>query len=191
MAPCQIITLTQPAQVTVSASSTNVSCNGSADGTITVSGLSAGATYIIQLNGAGADLKGQSTFGPGNYLITASAPNGNNDGFCMATANVTITEPVIVTVNASATDVTCNGAANGTITVDGLSTGATYIIQLNGTGPDLSAQSNFAPGNYLITASGANGNANGFCPATASVTITEPTLLTASAVQVSSCFLQW
>ena len=183
---CQIITLTEPPQVTVSANSTNVTCNGGTDGTITVSGLSAGATYIIQLNGTGADLSGESTFAAGNYVITASAPNGNNDGVCTATANVTITEPVIVTVNASATDVTCNGAANGTITVDGLSAGATYIIQLNGAGPDLSGQSTFGPGNYLITASAPDGNNIGVCTASTNVTIAEPAILAASAIQNSA-----
>ena len=183
---CQIITLTQPAiAVTVSAAKTNVSCNGAANGTITVSGVSAGATTMIQLNGSGADLSGQATFAAGTYVVTASAPNGNANGFCTATAPVTITEPVAVTVSAAATDVTCHGAANGIITISGLSAGATYIIQLNSTGTDLSGQATFGPGTYLITASAPNGNNNGVCTATTSVTIGEPTPLTASAVQVS------
>src|SRR4029078_11255161 len=153
-ANCQIVTLTQPAvAVTVSAANTNVSCNGAADGTITVSGVSAGATTTIKLDGTGPDLSSQSTFAPGTYVVTASAPNGNADGFCTATASVTITEPVAVTVSANATDVNCTGAGDGTITVSGLSAGATYIIQLNGAGPNLSAQSLFGPGTYLVTAS--------------------------------------
>jgi hypothetical protein len=175
------VTITEPIVVTVSASATNVSCNGAADGTITISGLSAGATTIIQLDGAGPDLSAQTTFAPGTYLITATAPNGNADGFCTATASVTITEPIVITVSASATNVSCNGLADGIITISGLSAGATTIIQLDGTGPDLSAQSTFAPGTYLITASAPNGNADGFCTATASVTITEPIAVTVSA----------
>jgi hypothetical protein len=175
------VTITEPIVVTVSASATNVSCNGLTDGTITISGLSAGTTTIIQLDGAGADLSAQTTFAPGTYLITASAPNGNADGFCTATASVTITEPIAVTVNASATNVSCNGLADGTITISGLSAGATTTIQLDGTGPDLSAQTTFAPGTYLITATAPNGNADGFCTATASVTITEPIVVTVSA----------
>ena len=172
-ANCQIITLTQPAiAVTVSASKTNVSCAGAADGTITVSGVSAGATYIIQLNGAGADLSGQSTFGPGTYVVTASAPNGNNNGSCTATASVTITEPNI-TVTANSTNVTCNGAADGTITLSGLSPNTTTIIQKDGIGADLSGQTTFGPGTYVITATGPNGNNNGTCMVTTSVTITE------------------
>ncbi|MCC4214034.1 SprB repeat-containing protein, partial [Leeuwenhoekiella parthenopeia] len=107
--------ITEPVAVTVAASATNVSCNGAADGTITVSGLSAGASYTITLNGGdGTDLSGQSAFAPGTYTITASASNGNGNGICEATASVTITEPVAVTVAASSTNVSCNGAADGT-----------------------------------------------------------------------------
>ena len=66
-ANCQIITLTQPAvAVTVSAGKTNVSCAGAADGTITVSGVSAGATYIIQLNGTGTGSKWSDNIWPRN-----------------------------------------------------------------------------------------------------------------------------
>ncbi|MCC4214736.1 DUF7507 domain-containing protein, partial [Leeuwenhoekiella parthenopeia] len=108
------------------------------------------------------------------------ASNGNGNGICEATASVTITEPVAVTVAASSTNVSCNGAADGTITVSGLSAGASYTITLNGgDGTDLSGQSAFAPGTYTITASASNGNGNGICEATASVTITEPDLVLA------------
>ncbi|WP_281321928.1 HYR domain-containing protein [Flavobacterium aestivum] len=183
------VTITEPIEVTVSASKTNVSCNGAADGTISISGLSAGASTTIQLDGAGPDLSEQTTFAPGTYLITASAPNGNTDGFCTATTSVTITEPIEVTVSASKTNVSCNGLVDGTISISGVSAGASTTIQLDGTGPDLSAQTTFAPGTYLITATAANGNADGFCTATASVTITEPIEVTVSASKTNaSCY---
>ena len=133
---------------------------------------------------SGADLSAQTTFAPGTYLITATAPNGNADGNLYGNKNrVTITEPILVTVSASSTNVSCNGLADGTITISGVSAGATTMIQLDGAGPDLSAQTTFAPGTYLITATAPNGNADGNCTATASVTITEPILVTVSAMQ--------
>ncbi len=118
---CQVITLTQPIQVTVSASSTDVTCTNEADGTISVTGLSAGATYIIQLNGTGPDLSGQTVFGPGTYLITASAPDGNNAGVCTETASVTIHS---ITANAGIDQTICEGS---TVTLTGIvdGTGAT------------------------------------------------------------------
>ena len=168
--------VTEPIEVTVDATSTNVSCFGLDDGTITVFGLSPGATYTIQLNGVGPDLSAQSNFAPGNYTITAYATDGNgNPNACTASVDITISEPNEVTVDASSTDVTCNGADDGTITVFGLSSGASYIIQLDGIGPDLSAQTNFAPGDYTITASAADGNGNpDICTASVMVTVGEP-----------------
>ncbi|MDR6843819.1 HYR domain-containing protein [Flavobacterium granuli] len=174
------VTIEEPIKVTVSASATNPVCSGSAPGTITISDVSAGATTIIQLNGVGDDLSAQTSFAPGTYIITASAPNWNNDGNCTATAEVTIAEPVEVTVDASSTDVSCHGEADGTITITNLSPGASAKIQLDGIGDDLSAQDTFGPGTYLITASAPNGNADGYCTVTDEVTITEPDELTAS-----------
>jgi hypothetical protein len=174
------ITIEEPVEVTVSASVTNPVCSGSAPGTIAISGVSTGASTIIQLDGAGPDLSAQTTFAPGTYVITASAPNWNNDGFCTATASVTITEPIEVTVDADGTNVSCHGFADGTITISGVSAGATTKIQLDGIGVDLSAQDTFGPGTYVITASAPNGNSDGYCTVTTSVTITEPDELTAS-----------
>ena len=153
-----------------------MSCNGAADGTITISGVSAGASTIIQKDGTGADLSAQTTFGPGTYVITASAPNGNNDGVCAATASVTITEPIAVTVSATFTNVLCNGAADGTITA---SASAGASITVNGNPYNVNAI--YGPGTYTIMASAPDGNGNaGACSATTTVTITEPPLLAAT-----------
>ncbi|MDP3312706.1 MAG: hypothetical protein Q8S45_05070, partial [Lutibacter sp.] len=81
--------------------STNVTCFGLGNGTITVSGLVQGETYIIQLNGVGSNLSGQSTFGPGTYVITASSSgNSQSELVCSTTKEVTITQPAQIIVNA-------------------------------------------------------------------------------------------
>ncbi|RMA71606.1 immunoglobulin domain-containing protein, partial [Flavobacterium weaverense] len=170
------VVLTISPAITFTATATNVSCNGAADGTITVSGVSAGATTTIKLNNTGADLSAQTKFGPGTYTITAT------NGSCVTSKNVTITEPVIVTVTATATNVSCNGATDGTIIVSGVSAGATTTIKLNNAGADLSAQTKFAPGTYTITAT------NGSCVTSKNVTITEPILVTVTATATNvSC----
>ena len=144
---------------------TNVSCYGASNGSIAVTN-SLGSTVVIR-NAANADVTANNGFyGPGVYTLIATASNGNSNGFCTATAYVTITEPILVTVSASSTNVSCNGLANGTITISGVSAGATTMIQKDGAGADLSAQTTFAPGTYLITATAPNGNANGNCTAT-------------------------
>ncbi len=171
----QTYSVIEPIAVTVSATATNVSCNGAADGTITVSGLSAGATYTITLDGGdGSDLSGQSAFVPGDYTITASAADGNGTGACEATSSVTITEPLEVVLSTSSTEVSCFGAADGTITASATG-GAT--ITVNGSAYDASAV--YGPGVYTVRAEASNGNGDGVCFDETVITITEPDLVLA------------
>jgi hypothetical protein len=65
------ITIVEPAVVDIQVSSTNVTCYGEADGTITIESLSEGAFYTIKLNGIGPDLSGQEYFAPGVYFVEA------------------------------------------------------------------------------------------------------------------------
>ncbi|NNL31839.1 MAG: T9SS type A sorting domain-containing protein, partial [Flavobacteriaceae bacterium] len=98
----ELIEILEPEEVTVQATSTNITCPGADDGTITVFGLSENACYVIQKNGVGPDLSGQDYFGPGFYIISATVC----DDFiydtrsyepCNAVASVTISEPNEIT----------------------------------------------------------------------------------------------
>ena len=66
------ITIIEPALVDVQVSSTDATCYGAEDGTITIESLSEGAFYTIKLNGTGPDLSGQEYFAPGTYVVEAS-----------------------------------------------------------------------------------------------------------------------
>ena len=159
------VTITQPIEVTVSATSTNVSCNGQADGTITVNAPQ-GATVTIDGQAPAA------TYGPGTYNVVASVSDGNGVGTCSASTTVTITEPGVVTVSAASTDVICNGFANGTISATA-SQGASITVD----GQPYDANTQYGPGTYTVMATAANGNNDGACTATTTVIITEPGLL--------------
>jgi hypothetical protein len=119
-------------------------CNGAADGTITASGSDGS---VITING----LAPQLPLTDGTYTVVATAANGNADGDCTATTTVTIGNQV--TVSASATNVSCNGAADGTITASG-SDGS--VITINGLAP----AATYGPGTYTVVTA-ANGNADG------------------------------
>ena len=101
----------------------------------------------------------------------ASAANGNGNGFCTDTKILTITQPDAVVLTAGSTNVSCNGAANGTITASATGTG-TLTITVNGNPYD--ANATYGPGTYTVVASAANGNGNGFCTDTKILTITQP-----------------
>ncbi len=157
-------TITQPNEITLSVTSTNVSCNGDANGTITAS---ASAGTILTVNGQ--SYSASALYGPGPYTVTATTPNSNNTGVCTKSQTVTIIEPIAVTINATSTNVTCYGLANGTITATA-SAGAT--ITINGDTYNSTAQ--YDAGEYLVTATTPNLTNNGNCTSSIVVTITQP-----------------
>ena len=126
---------------------TNVSCYGLDDGTIVVTSVSEGATVTIN----GQPYDANMLYAPGSYTIKAFYEGVDID-VCIFEEKIDITEPDLVTINAVGTDVTCYGANDGTITVSNLSAGAVYTIKKNGIGADLSGQTYFSPGMYIVKA---------------------------------------
>lgn len=103
-------------------------------------------------------LEPYSNGGGGNFTLNVSAASGTPD------------------MGASATDVTCFGATDGTITVS--STGINLLYALNGGTPQSSPVfSGLSAGNYTATVSDCLGNT-----ASMNVVVNEPALLTASSL---------
>jgi uncharacterized repeat protein (TIGR01451 family) len=113
---------------------TNITCNGSTDGTITVSSPAGGAgTYEYRLNTGTWGASGSFTgLGVGSYAVQIrDAANP----FCEATlTTVNITNPAVLSATVSKMDVNCFGANNGSITVSNPTGGnGTYQVSINGT----------------------------------------------------------
>ena len=106
-----------------------MTCNGDADGSISVtaSGGTAGYTYLW--DDASAQTTSTATgLAPGDYTVTVTDANG-----CTFTTTpaVTITEPTVLTASATKVqDVQCNGDADGSISVtaSGGTAGYTYSV---------------------------------------------------------------
>ena len=175
------VTITEPALLTISASSFNVNCNGACDGLgiVTVSGGIPVYSYawntVPPQSSATAD-----SLCPGNYGISVVDNNG-----CTASANITITEPTLLTGSITSFDhVTCNGGNDGNAVVTPFGGTLPYIYSWN----DLLIQtdsmaSGLSAGTYIATVTDSNG-----CSISKTVTIIEPPLLTAnisSSVDVS------
>jgi len=166
------ISITEPTALTVSVTTqTNVSCNGSTNGSasVTASGGTGAYTYAwAPAGGTNATAGGLAAQG---YTCTITDANG-----CSTGKTVTVTEPAALTASVTAqTSVSCPGGSNGAATVSaGGGTGAyTYAWVpaggTNATANNLTAQS------YTCTVADANG-----CSAYKTVTVTEPTAITAS-----------
>jgi hypothetical protein len=163
--PCSAIAFTVSAQ-------TNVSCNGGNNGSATVSGAGGnGLTYSWAPSGGTAATA--TGLAAGTYTCTIANICGN-----VGTVSVTITQPSVVTASSSVTNVTCNAAANGTATV--VASGGTpgYTYAWLPSGGNAATATGLAPGTYTCTITDANS-----CTATQSVTITEPSVLSATSAQ--------
>ncbi|MDT0559653.1 T9SS type A sorting domain-containing protein, partial [Ichthyenterobacterium sp. W332] len=164
---------------------TDVTCFEEADGTIIVNSVTEGATVTIN----GEPYDANATYGPGDYLVRAFF-EGNDDERCIIEQLITIIEPGEVDIDVEFTDVTCYGENDGTITVTGVDDYEFYTIKQNGIGPDLSGQSFFEPGLYVVEAfanpviaqnyslNGNNARIGDACLDTAIVIISEPEEIT-------------
>ncbi|MFN5184021.1 MAG: T9SS type A sorting domain-containing protein, partial [Bacteroidota bacterium] len=144
------VTMPQPTQVVASSTYTPILCNG-ASSQVNVTGTGGTGT----LTGVGDY---EATAGTYTYVVT-------DENGCESSTTVTITEPSVLESSSSATSILCNG---GTAVVSVAANGGTAPYTGTGTFTEVA-------GSYSYTVTDANG-----CQAITSITITEPTLLTAS-----------
>jgi PKD repeat protein len=167
--------ITQPSALTATQSQTNVTCNGSCNGTATVvpSGGTPGYTYSWAPSGGTAATA--SSLCPSNYTCTITDANG-----CSITKTFTITQPSAITVTpTSQTNLSCNGGSNGTASVT--ASGGTGSLSYNWTpgnptGDGTNSVTGLTAGTWTCTVTDANGCTNN----TATFNITQPTAITSS-----------
>ncbi|MFI5149507.1 MAG: gliding motility-associated C-terminal domain-containing protein [Bacteroidia bacterium] len=165
----QIVTIGAPAALTVSISSTNISCNGLCDGTASgsVSGGTAPYTYSWA---SGPTTSSISSLCAGTYTLTVTDANG-----CTGSNVVTINSPSALVANASATPVNCSGVCNGSATA--APTGGTGAYTYSWQPVSLTTQTinNICAGNYTVTVTDAHG-----CSVNQIVTVTAPLTILAN-----------
>ncbi|MBK7432382.1 MAG: T9SS type A sorting domain-containing protein [Bacteroidetes bacterium] len=142
---CEYIIPEVTTGITVSATTTNVTCFGGNNGTVTVSATGGTAPYT----GTGV-----FNVAAGTYTYTVTDANG-----CSGTVTVTVTQPPRIVVTATATPILCNG---GTSEVTISATGGTPPYQ--GTGIVVQTA-----GTYTYTVIDANG-----CIGTVTIVIAQP-----------------
>ncbi|MES2619662.1 MAG: gliding motility-associated C-terminal domain-containing protein [Bacteroidota bacterium] len=146
-------TVTEFSQPVINISGALSYCAGG-NTTLTAAG---GASYVW--NDAANSTTASITVTQGNYIVTGTDVNS-----CTATANATVTENALPTVNISGSLTYCVGG-NTTLTASG---GVAYLWS-NG---DITAAVTVTQGTYTVTATDANG-----CTGTTSAIVTESTSL--------------
>ena len=143
-------------------------------GTITASATGGTGTKSFLWNDPGAQNTATASLLPARlYTVSATDENG-----CTSATDVTLTQPDAISLNASLTHVSCNGASTGVIQLT--ASGGTPTIDFfwstsDGAGitnPLSRNQSGLSAGTYTVEATDAN-----LCVETASYTINEPPAL--------------
>ncbi|WP_319479246.1 PKD-like domain-containing protein [uncultured Draconibacterium sp.] len=162
---------------------TNVSCNGGNDGAVTVVPTGGTSPYSFELNGS---LVGDGVFtglSAGEYGAKITDANG-----CTYTVSFDIDEPTkLLAEIISSNDVICNGATNGSATVNatGGTTPYTYVWD-DGSSQTTATATGLAADTYMVTVTDANG-----CTTSTSVSISEPAnalAISTANVENPSCY---
>ena len=156
------VIVTEPPVLTVTITSTNVSCNGAKDGSAT--GIVSGGTapYIYNWSN-GAVTPTDVNLDALCYTLTVTDANG-----CISTASVCITQPPPLSDVITPTQVSCNGGANGGATSNPSGGTAPYTF-LWSNGNTTNTISGVSSATYYLTITDAHG-----CTYDDSVKITQP-----------------
>ncbi len=145
---------------TATISATDALCNGTPSGTATFAPAQPGFTYAWTTSPVQQTAMA-SGLGAGNYSVTATDGHG-----CTITLSTTVSEPnALALASLTATDESCAGAGNGSVTAvaSGGTQPYTYTWNTGATGAVLTA----GAGTYTVTIT----DANGCAPVTGTATI--------------------
>jgi len=148
------VTITQPPVLSFTATNKAVSCNGAADGLITVTATGGTSNYAYSLNNVTYQPGNTFTVVAGSYTVYVRDAKG-----CVTPPQtIVVAQPAVLTAtNAAPTNATCNGGNDGTITVTATGGTAPYQYSSNGTSFQASNVLNVGPGTYSATVKDANG----------------------------------
>ncbi|MEM1320839.1 MAG: T9SS type A sorting domain-containing protein [Bacteroidota bacterium] len=176
------VTIDQPAAIDLSGMSSDVSCSGAMDGTVTVT--ASGGTVAGDYTYLWSDGDAQTTataigLNAGTYTVTVTDDNG-----CSQQMDVTVTAAVSIDATATATELDCNGDSDAaaSVSASGGTGSLRYLWSVNAqTTENITG---LGAGTYTVTVFDAND-----CSVVEEVTIIEPTAVEASALaDDASCF---
>ncbi|MEO5642074.1 MAG: PKD domain-containing protein [Bacteroidia bacterium] len=161
-------------------SQTNVTCNGSCNGSavMTASGGVAPYTFVwspVVPNTTTSPTTTATGLCAGVYTCTATDAGG-----CTGTQTVTITQPPAISATQTQVNITCNGACTGSATVLASGGNGTYTYSWAPVGGTSSTATGLCAGTYTCTISSPAG-----CTYASSFTITQPPVITATQSQVN------
>lgn len=160
-------TISQPTQVSFTATPVDVNCNGACDGEIQINPSGGTPPYEFSADFGLTYTTNNPITGlcAGNITVVVRDDNG-----CNVNQNYVINEPVALSASSVGTDASCNGASDGTVVVTAQDGTAPYQYSIDGGALQASNTFNgLAAGTYQIDVVDDNG-----CIHTHNVTVNEP-----------------
>ncbi|MFM6934720.1 MAG: hypothetical protein ACKOXP_04700, partial [Flavobacteriales bacterium] len=152
--------------MTLSQTTTHVSCYGGSNGYINLSAVGGTPGYNYAWNN-GATTEDLSSISSGSYSVVVTDANG-----CSSNLSVLVNQPSsLVSVNGTVNNVLCYGGTTGSITSNGQGGTSPYSYAWSN-GETTSQISGLSAGVYTVTVSDANG-----CNTTQSWSVTQPSAL--------------
>jgi hypothetical protein len=171
------VVITQPTGITIGLTPSNVSCNGANDGSIYASTSGGTGPYTYSWSPSGGTSQTASSLAPGAYTIHVTDSKG-----CTANQTGTITQPAVLTVSMTPTNVTCYGSGNGTARATPAGGNGSFTYSWTGgtitSGQGTATASGLAPGTYTCKV-----NDSRLCTSSGVVTITQPSAITTTITQ--------
>ncbi|MCK4699439.1 MAG: gliding motility-associated C-terminal domain-containing protein, partial [Bacteroidales bacterium] len=156
------ITVTEPANLVISSTKTNVTCYGESDGTIDIS-VTGGTTNYSYAWSHGPTTEDIINLTEDTYTVVVTDANG-----CTIDTAITISEPPALVINHVNTDVTCNNRNDGAINITASGGAGPYTYSWSH-GPTFEDLTGLTAGDYTITVTDANS-----CTLDSTFTIYEP-----------------
>ena len=167
----QAVTITQPTALSMNVTTQPVLCSGQSNGVISITTTGGSSPYQYSLNGTTYQSGSTFNVAAGVYTVYVKDNNG-----CIKTQpNVTINQPVALTLSATTSTASCNGGADGVITATAGGGNSGYQYSIDGVNFQTSNTFNVIAGNYTVTVKDANN-----CSSTSNATVTLTNNLTFS-----------
>ncbi|MEM1320751.1 MAG: cohesin domain-containing protein [Bacteroidota bacterium] len=154
---------------------TQISCNGADDGAITIAPFGGTPGYTYQWS-HGPNSQNVTGLSPGEYTVTITDANMITG----VSQPIMIDEPALLTAMATATDVSCAGATDGSINVTVNGGTANYSYSWDNGVPPVANPTGLAPDTYNVTITDANN-----CITTASAIVDAPTAISITAASIT------
>jgi gliding motility-associated-like protein len=161
-------TITQPTPISLNNVVTNVGCSGSSTGSIAITAVGGTPSYTYLWAPGGQTTPTISGQAAGTYSITVTDSKG-----CVFTSNYTITQPALLAITFTQTNVSCFGGTNASATATVTGGTAPYTYSWSPSGGTAATLLGMHSGTYTLTVTDSKG-----CLKTGTVTITQPPALT-------------